>query len=332
MSPRSEVLRVGVTYYTVSNHAYFLGTVALLNSLRVTGNDGPLFVLDAGLMPEERTALEAHANVVSIPEDRGHPVLLKPYPYVLHGTGVIVVIDSDIIVTSSLAPITTLAQDGKICVCPAWVEAARTRWFREWEDTLQLRAPLRREDWVHDGFVVFDTAHWPDLLEHWWEVCKLVPSNDIFTSGAPFNAGDADALNALLMSEIPRAKVAILDPGDEVYAGDVRIDDIETLACSVDGRPARFIHVPDRPKPWEHRGWLRHGAAVYLRLMRRLLFDSDATLRLDAGRVPIWLRPGLRGELLLPALGGVTETFVSMAQRVPDPVRERLRRLRREVA
>jgi hypothetical protein len=323
---------VGVSYYTVSNHAYFLGTVALLNSLRVTGNDGQLVVLDAGLTPEERSALKAHANVVSVSEDRGHPVLLKPFPYLLGSSGVIVVLDSDIIVTSSLTPITSLAQEGKICVCPAWEEKARTRWFPEWEDTLRLRAPLRREDWVHDGVVVFDTAHWPDLLERWWEVCSLVPPSEIFANGAPFNAGDADALNALLMSEVPREGLAILPPGEEVFAGNVRIDDVETLACSVDGRSATFIHVPDRPKPWENRGWLRHGAAVYLQLMRRLLFGSDATLRLDAGRVPIWLRPGLRGKLALPAIGGVTHAFVSLAQRVPDPVRERLRRLRREVA
>lgn len=322
---------LAVSYYTVSNHAYFLGTVALLNSLRVTGNDGSLFVLDTGLMLEERTALEAHTKVVSIPEDRGHPVLLKPYPYLFEASGVIVVIDSDIIVTSSLAPITTVAQEGKICVCPAWVEAARTRWFPDWEHTLQLRAPLRREDWVHDGLVVFDTAHWPDLLERWWEVCSLVPSNEIFTSGAPFNAGDADALNALLMSEVPREGLAILPPGEEVFAGDVAIDDMQTLACSVDGRPARFIHVPDRPKPWEHSGWLRRGGAVYLRLMRRLLFGDDATIRLSASQVPIWLRPGLRGKLALPALGGVTEVLGFFAHRVPNPVRERLRRLRRKV-
>jgi hypothetical protein len=324
---------VAVTYYTVSNHTYFLGTVALLNSLRVTGNEEPLFVLDAGLMPEECTALERQTTVVSFPEDRGNPVLLKPYPYLLDASGVIVVIDSDIIVTSSLAPIANLAHEGKICVCPAWVEAARNRWFAEWEHTLQLRAPLRREEWVHDGFVVFDTAHWPDLLERWWDVCNLVPSDEVFTSGgAPFNAGDADALNALLMSEVPREGLAILPQGEEVFVGDVRIDDMETLACSVDGRAARFIHVPDRPKPWEHSGWLRRGAAVYLRLMRRLLFADDATLRLDAKQVPLWLRPSPSGTLALTSLGGLTKVLVSLAQLVPEPVREQLRRLRRNVA
>lgn len=323
---------MSVTYFTVSNHTYFLGTVALLNSLRVTGNEDPFVVLDAGLTSDERTALEAHTNVVSASEDRGNPVLLKPYPHLLDASGVIVVIDSDIIVTSSLAPITSLAREGKICVCPAWVEAARTRWFAEWADTLQLRAPLRREDWVHDGFVVFDTAHWPDLLERWWEVCNLVPSSEIFTSGAPFNAGDADALNALLMSEVPREGLAILPPGEEVYAGDVKIDDMKTLACSVDGRAARFIHVPDRPKPWERSGWLRRGAAVYLRLMRRLLLSGDATLRLDADQVPIWLRAGPSGRLALTAFGGLTKVLMSFAERVPDTVGEPLRRLRRKFA
>jgi hypothetical protein len=247
---RHQDVSVDVTFYTVSNHTYFLGTVALLNSLRVTGNSEPLVVLDAGLLPEERAALESQTTVVSMPEDRGNPVLLKPFPHVLDASGIIVVIDSDIIVTSSLASITDLGREGKICICPAWVDAARTRWFPEWEETLQLRAPLRREEWFHDGFVVFDTRRWPGLLQRWWEVCELVPSEEISASGgAPFNAGDADAINALLMSEVPREGVEVLAQGDEVYAGDVTIDDLETLACSVQGRPARFIHVPDRPKP-----------------------------------------------------------------------------------
>ena len=321
-----------VTYYTVSNHRYFLGTVALLNSLRVSGNPDPLVVLDAGLLPEERSALESHANVVSMPEDRGNPVLLKPYPYVLGAEGIIVVIDSDIIVTSSLASVTALAAEGKICLCPAWVDAARTRWFEEWESALQLRAPLRREDWLHDGFVVFDTRHWPDLLERWWEVCGLVPSEEIFAASTPFNAGDADAINALLMSEIPREAVSELAHGDEVYAGDVTIDNIRTLEASVGGRPARFIHVPDRPKPWERAGWSRRGADVYLTLMRRLFFDPDVPLRPDPAHVPLWLRPGMDGRVALSVLAGVTKAVVPVAERVPDGVSERLRRMRRKIA
>ncbi len=321
-----------VTYFTVSNHTYFLGTVALLNSLRVTGHADPLVVLDAGLLPEERSALEPHATVVSMPEDRGNPVLLKPFPYVLDAEGVIVVIDSDIIVTSSLAPVIELASQGKICLCPAWVDAARTRWFAEWESALQLRAPLRREDWLHDGFVVFDTMHWPELLERWWDTCNLVPADEIFTAGTPFNAGDADAINALLMSEIPREAVAVLAHGDEVYAGDATIENLETLACSVDGRPPKFIHVPDRPKPWERSGWSRRGSDVYLRLMRRLFFGGDVPLRLRPQQVPVWLRPGANGRIALSTLVGMTKVAVPVAEHVPDGVSERLRRMRRKIA
>jgi hypothetical protein len=325
-------MTVSITYYTVSNHTYFLGTVALLNSLRVTGHPDPLVILDAGLLPDERAALEPHASVVSMPDDRGNPVLLKPFPYVLNAEGVIVVIDSDIIVTSSLASVTDLARRGKICLCPAWVDAARTRWFAEWESTLQLRAPLRREDWLHDGFVVFDTTHWPNLLERWWETCSLVPAEEIFAAGTPFNAGDADAINALLMSELPREAVAILPHGDEVYAGDVTVENLETLACSVDGRSPKFIHVPDRPKPWERSGWSRRGSNVYLRLMRRLFFSADVPLRLEPERVPVWLRPGANGRIALSTLLGATKVAVPVAEHVPDGVSERLRRMRRKIA
>ena len=39
----------------------------LLNSLRLTGNEGKLVVLDAGLDPGQRTLLEA-ADVVDVPK------------------------------------------------------------------------------------------------------------------------------------------------------------------------------------------------------------------------------------------------------------------------
>ena len=321
-----------VTYFTVANHGYFLGTVALLNSLRVTGHSDPVVVLDAGLLPDERAALAPHVTLAKLDDDRGNPFTVKPYPFLLDAEGVLVLIDSDIIVTSSLAPITDLASSGKICVCPAWTEDARTRWFAEWKETLGLRAELRREDWAHAGFIVLDTAHWPDLLERWWDICNLVPADQIFASGTPFNAGDADALNALLMSEIPRDSVAILPRGDEVYAGDAAIQNLETLECAVDGRSPKFLHVPDRPKPWERNGWTRRGSDVYLQLMRRLLFHPDVPLRLEPDQVPFWLRPGANGRIALSTLAGMTKVAVPLARLAPDGVGEHMRRMRRKMA
>lgn len=322
---------LALSYYTVSNHAYFVGTVALLNSLRLTGNHGELVVLDAGLTADERATLARRATVVEMPENRDHPWLLKPFPHLFGASGLIVMIDSDIIVTGSLAELATLAEEGKICVYPAWTREARGRWFPEWEQMLGLRAPLRRQEWVHDGIVVFDCARWPGLLERWWEVCGAGRSEELSTSGWGFN-GDADALNALLMSELPADAVAVRPEGEEVFAGDVRIDDIRSLRCSVGGRPARVIHVPDRPKPWEPLGWSRRGGGVYLRLMRRLLFADGAVLALHPRDVPLLLRPGLGARLALSALGALTAVTVAVARRVPDPVAERLRRRRRMVA
>ena len=55
---------------------------------------------------------------------------------------------------------------------------------------------------------------------------------EAFADGQPFNAPDADTLNALLMSEIPRDSVATLAPGDEAFGGAVTILDASTLRCS----------------------------------------------------------------------------------------------------
>lgn len=322
-----------VTYYTVSDHRFFLGTVALLNSLWLTGNRGELVVLDAGLKPNQRERLGGHVTLVDPPEQIvRHPHLMRPYPHLAEATGTVVVIDSDIIVTASLDAILDRARDGKIGMCPAWTEAARRRWFAEWEATLRLRAPLRRDDWVHNGFVAFSTEHWPNLLERWWEVCELIPSADMHGGRSPFQAPDADVLNALLMSEIPRDALALLPEGDEVFGGDIAVEDLETLRCTVRGRPAKLLHLVDNPKPWERSGWLRLAATDYVRLMRRLLFASDIPLSLDPDLAPLWLQPGLGGELTLRTLGGTNRAMVWSLSRVPEPVREWVRGLRRQVA
>jgi hypothetical protein len=101
-----------VTYYTVADHGFFLGAVALLNSLRLTRNAGRVVVLDAGLTPEERDVLADHATVVTPPRRiTGNPVLMKPYAHFLEPSGIVVVIDSDIIVTGSLDVAVALARE-----------------------------------------------------------------------------------------------------------------------------------------------------------------------------------------------------------------------------
>jgi hypothetical protein len=321
-----------VTYYTVSDHRFFLGTVALLNSLRLTGNAGELVVLDAGLTLVQRNTLSGHATLYDPPQlAAGHPGIMKAYPFLLDARGTVVVIDSDIVVTSSLDPALDLAHMGKICACPAWTDIVRNRWFADWETALELRAPLRREDWVHNGFVVFSTEHWPSLLERWWEVCELVPVSEMTDDASLFQAPDADALNALLMSEIPRDALALLPEGDEAFGGDIKIEDVVTLSCTLDGRPTRLVHYPGNPKPWESYGWLRLGVAEYARVLRRLYFAHDLALRLDAAQVPVWMRTTPAGEAALRAVGLPSRLIAWTSQNAPEPVRVRLRRLRQLV-
>jgi hypothetical protein len=332
LSQSDAASRSSATYYTVSDRRFFVGTVLLLNSLRVSGNSGGLVVLDTGLEPGQRAQLEPHAQIVTVPRlIEGSPCMMKPYPYLVGASGTVVVIDSDIIVTAPLDGVLEHARAGKIVACPAWTEQGRTRWYAEWEDKLQLRAPLRREEWFHDGFIVLSTEHWPQLLERWWETCELVPPEQVFIDGMPFNAGDTDALNALLMSEIPRDGLHLLDRGDEGFGGDIEIEDVHTLRCSLHGRSVKLVHYLDSPKPWQPKGWLRRGATAYARIMHRLLFAPDVPLRLDPGSVEFWLRPDARGRVALGAATAANGVLGWSVRRVPDPVRTRLRDGRRRL-
>jgi hypothetical protein len=320
-----------VTYFTVSTHRFFLGTVALLNSLRLTGNAGELVVLDAGLAPDERELLSARATVFTPPNAADvHPVVMKTFAHLLQPSGTVAVIDSDIIVTGSLDHVLALARTGRICAYPD-VPAVRSRWFPEWETTLRLRSPLRRDVYVNSGFVAFSTDHWPHLLERWREACQLIPAHAMWGSRSPFNAPDQDALNALLMSEIPREALALLPDGEQVVGGGGRVEDLETLRSTSEGRPAKILHLIDSPKPWEPAGFLRLAPTDYVRLLRRLLLAPDVALRLDPGRVPLWLRPDRGGELMLRALGAGNRASIWLAYRLPRPFQDGLRRLRRQL-
>lgn len=321
------------TYYTVSDVNYFLGTVALINSLSLTGNAGSIFVLDAGLSPLQRQLLSGFATLVDRPTDTRHPFLLKPYPHALDLAGTVVVIDSDIIVTTPLDHIFESAAGGLICAFPDGPET-RWRWFPEWADRLQLRAPLHRDACVNTGFIAFSAEHWPDFLRRWWDVCHLIREEEVSVPG-PFQAPDQDAMNALLMSEIPREGLLMLPEtetgfGVEVGHG-IEVVDYEALTCLREGHQLRAIHFIDRPKPWERSGWARLAAPDYVRLMRRILFADDVPFRIDPGLAPIWLRPGRAGESSLRMLGLANGVAVSTARHTPDRVKERLRQLRRAI-
>lgn len=317
----SHVTKAEAQFFTVSDAGYFVGTVALLNSLRLTGNHQNLVVLDRGLSVYQRQRLEGHAVLIDDAEDaRVPPHAVKPFPVLLSPRGVVVVIDSDMLVTSSLDPILERAVTGRIAAFPD-APADVGRWFAEWEEGFELSAPPRRQPYVNSGFVAFSPQHWPALLRRWWDACQLIPDRRAtWDDVEPFADHDQDAFNAILMSEFPVDAVELLP----AYEWDVRrisVDDEATLRCSVDGAPQPLLHAWQKPKVWQSPACVRRSA--YERLMPRVLFASDVEVRLSHDEVPVWLRPG--------RVARVASSVLSARNNLPDDLRRVPRVPRRAV-
>ena len=326
---------VPVTYFTVSDASFFPGVVALLNSLQLTGNNPRLVVLDLGLRSDQRQLLGAHARVVQVPARvSGNPLLFKPFPHLLQPEGIVVIIDSDMVVTRSLGDALTHAEAGKICL--AAEESQEQRWFPEWQKEFALAAPLRRDIYYNSGFVALSTEHWPEFLGRWWEACQSIPIEQTRARGGawdqPFWDGDQDAINALLMSEVPPGTVATVPQHVTDVMLRVRVRDRATLACTDRGHPTTILHHTGTPKPWRREAWMRVRRNPYVVLLPRLLFPPDLPLRLPADQVPPWLRAGLRGDMLLRLLSVMNGAARTVVRRTHGPIRTRLRRIRDRLA
>jgi hypothetical protein len=324
------------TFYTIADAPFFPGLVALLNSLRLTGNEAPLVVLDLGLQPEQRMLLAPHVELVSPPpEEAANPFLSKPYPHRLDPQGVVVLIDSDVIVTRSLSTELSLAAEGRIALYPDH-PVAQGRWFADWEEAFELREPLRRGTYMGCGFIALDAGRWGRLLGRWHEACQRIPADRHFARDQeqPFWAGDQDAFNALLLSEVPPEAIAAL-PEHEVVLWDalreVEVADPQTLACFRAGLPVAMLHYSFRPKPWERRAWPRITDDAFVRLLPRVLFAEDVPLRLSARDFPRWARPGRLGRAAVRALHAGHRVVKAAINAPPAPLRRRLLRLRDEL-
>ena len=300
------------TYYTTSDSRFFLGTVALINSLRLTGHRGEVVVLDLGLSDRQRLRL---APVATVEEPAVTPrAFPKALPAPGRTRGLIVLIDSDMLVVASLQPLLEAAERGRICVFPD----PDDRWFEDWQPTFALKAPLRRERYVNAGFIALSVEQWPWLLERWAEVNELIPlepfartESDPFNELDPFRDTDQDALNAVLMSEVPAGAIHVEPEWAEAHPGallDVRIESERTLACADRGRQVTILHQAGSPKAWQPRGWKRDFRQSYVRLLPRLLWGDDVQLRLQHREAPLWLRPGAPGTLGFRAIRSLHAT------------------------
>jgi hypothetical protein len=328
-------VRPSTTFFTVGDERFFPGVVCLLNSLRLSGNDVRLVILDLGLTDQQRRRLSPHVQLVDAPpEVREQPVLLKPFAHLLDPQGTVVMIDSDMIVTRPLDPVLELADAGSVCL----FGDPDDRWFAEWEEAFGLSAPPRRQGYLNAGFIALSTHHWPKLLGRFWEACRRIPDDALRGAGGayeqPFWNADQDAINALLMSEVSADAVVELPPVESPSPDeldDVTIVDERTLACEHRGHRPYLLHYWGGPKPWQPQAWMRATDNAYVRLMPRVLFAPDVPVRMRPAELPIWLRPGLAGRASLAVLSAVNRGARVVLARIPPGARRRLARAIRTI-
>jgi hypothetical protein len=299
-----------ITFYTIADERYFIGAIGMVNSLRLLGHNHRVVVLDRGLNKRQRRLLGSEVELVTLPPAMQvtNPLLFKPYANLLHPRGIVVMLDSDLLVTRRLDPVFEAARSGQVCACR---DPESERWFAEWERLFELPGRPRREPYLNSGFVAFSVEKWPNLLPRWWESCHRIWSRPTIYEGAtladPTSLGDQDALNAILMSEIPPESITILpqwtQPDMEQLRYRVELDNVKKLSCTLHDRPVTFVHFTGKPKPWQPQGWDWRGRHPYPILLRRLVTGRDTRVRVSRKDAPvIWFRQGLIGATAMRVL------------------------------
>jgi hypothetical protein len=278
-----------VAFYCVSNDTYFLGAVALINSLRLVGHAEPIFVLDCGLSAAQSRLLSSEVTVVRGP-DNVPPFLLKTIAPLRHPAEVMILVDADVIVTRPLDTVIDRAAAGEVVAFRNNVD----RFVAEWGELLDL-GPLERRPYVCSAFLAAggeggeevlrlldDRQRRVDFERTWWRHRE---------PGYPFLYADQDVLNAVLAARVERSRMVALDHRlctPMPFEG-LEIADAATLRCVfADGTEPYLLHHILPAKPWlrsMHEG-------VYSRLLRRLVSDSDVAVRPPASWLPFRFRTG----------------------------------------
>ena len=288
------------TIYSMADDRYFLGVAALLGSLRLTGNDYAVVILDGGMTDEQRALVSSYATLAAIPDgiDARTPVA-KWYLGAANPNGVVVWIDSDCLVLDSLTAIVEKATGGSICAVrddrPAGIEHRHP----DWQEVFGLAsAPRAGQTYVNAGFLAFSTERWPTLLPRMLELTPHVPPGRVLEGtwdDNPFWGADQDLLNAVLMSEFPSEALEVLPAGTMAYTykKDARPDRQGGRGNGAKTPHAVIAHFSNSPKPWQPDGWSRFGAEPYADLYVAALAAVDVTT--PALGVPTWLKRGVLG-------------------------------------
>jgi hypothetical protein len=318
----------GAAFYCVSSGMFFLGAVALINSLRVVGHTEPIFVLDCGLSPAQRELLSAEATVIPALDD-STPFLLKTVAPLRHPAGVMVLIDADIIVTRPLTKLIETTAEGRVTA----VEHGQDRFFPEWGKFMGGTARHRR--YVSSSLVLLGgrlgskVIRLMDEIQGRIEIGRTPYSGQVpdyaFVGGSfsetatddPFFFADQDVLNAVLATEVDPDRVDVLDrPAEAIppFTG-LRVIDQDNLQCAYeDGTEPYALHHFLPMKPWLEPTF----PGVYTQLLVRLLRGGDVTIRVPPRELPPHLRPGLLAALTRGS-HIVSERFRTARDRLRSP-------------
>jgi hypothetical protein len=289
--------------YTVGDASHFLGVVALVNSLRLSGWNDEIVLVDCGLTEGQRSFVEREVRLLGAPASFA-PHFLKVVGPVTRPARTMAVIDADVVVTRSLDPLfAEVAKCGKLI---AVTDALGERFDERWDVLLDL-GPLRRQPYVNSGFLVAPLELGLRIFRDLGSLQERVDvRRSMIGSGKPedpFYFLDQDALNALLLSgRFEAADVHALPYAalpHPPFAG-IRVADKARMRISAEGaiEPFGLHHIQQKP-------WLQVVPRTpYSQLLPRLWLADDLALRLEASQVPLRFRPGGRGVLAARWAGG----------------------------
>jgi hypothetical protein len=306
--PRAEEARAlpSAAFYCVSSSEYFLGAVALINSLRLLGHTEDVYVLDCGLSESQRELLARESTLVAAPDDTT-PFLLKTVAPRANPANVMVLIDADMIVTRPLTELIERAARGRILA----VEHGQERFFESWGGLLGLRPPTHHT-YVTSSLVLAGGETGRRLVELMHEgqprididrTPYAVPDPDLGSLGSdfedvessdPFFYADQDVLNAILACEIPESELEVLDRRVESVLPFIGLEvvDESSLRCSYDDGVQPYAVHQILGKPWLEPML----PGVYTQLLIRLLAGPDVALKVPRREVPIYVRGGFAGR------------------------------------
>lgn len=279
-----------VAFYCVCDARYFLGAVAMINSLRLQGHDEPVHVLDVGLEPRQRELLAEEALVVgaspTLPAQ-----LLKTVAPLRHPAEVRVLIDADMIVTRPLVePIEQARAGGVVAFCDRQAD----RHFAEWGELLGL-GPARRGPYLSSGLVFLGSPTAETVLGLLEQTREAVDYGRTFWGANerdyPFLYADQDLFNAILATRVSAERVGALPArlaATPPYR-QLRLRDLANLRCAYDDGIEPFVLHQFVRKPWLEPVY--HG--IYSRLFVRLLLGEDVALRVSPAELPLRMRRGL---------------------------------------